>query len=79
MVRYFSEYIFVMYAGEIVEMAEMEKLLGNPQHPYTVALMEASADPDAKNALVMRDVPPVNRRAWLIPLKDAVLTRAANR
>lgn len=57
-VRYFSEHIFVMYAGEIVEIAEMEKLLGNPQHPYTLALMEASADPDAKNALVMRDVPP---------------------
>jgi peptide/nickel transport system ATP-binding protein len=57
-VRYFSEYIFVMYAGEIIEMAEMEVLLGNPQHPYTQALMEASADPDAKNALVIRDVPP---------------------
>jgi peptide/nickel transport system ATP-binding protein len=57
-VRYFSEYIFVMYAGEIVEIAEMEKLLDNPQHPYTLALMEASADPDAQNALVLRDVPP---------------------
>jgi peptide/nickel transport system ATP-binding protein len=57
-VRYFSEYIFVMYAGEIVEFAKMESLLGNPQHPYTLALMEASADPDAQNALVMRDVPP---------------------
>ena len=57
-VRYFSEYIFVMYAGEIVEIAEMNKLLNNPQHPYTLALMEASADPDAANALVMRDVPP---------------------
>ncbi|MFN2135479.1 MAG: ABC transporter ATP-binding protein [Candidatus Promineifilaceae bacterium] len=57
-VRYFSEYIFVMYAGEIVEFAKMEKLLDNPQHPYTVALMEASSDPDAQNALVMRDVPP---------------------
>ena len=57
-VRYFSEYIFVMYAGEIIEMAKMESLLGNPQHPYTLALMEASADPDAKNARVMRDVPP---------------------
>jgi peptide/nickel transport system ATP-binding protein len=57
-VRYFSEFIFVMYAGEIIEMANMEALLDNPQHPYTQALMEASADPDAKNALVMRDVPP---------------------
>lgn len=57
-VRYFSEYIFVMYAGEIVEIAKMETLLGNPQHPYTQALMEASSDPDANNALVMREVPP---------------------
>lgn len=57
-VRYFSEYIFVMYAGEVIEMAKMEVLLGNPQHPYTQALMEASADPDANNALVIRDVPP---------------------
>lgn len=57
-VRYFSEYIFVMYAGEVIEIAAMETLLGNPQHPYTQALMAASADPDAKNALVMRDVPP---------------------
>jgi peptide/nickel transport system ATP-binding protein len=57
-VRYFSERIFVMYAGEIIEIAEMETLLRNPQHPYTVALMEASSDPDANNALVMRDVPP---------------------
>lgn len=57
-VRYFSEHIFVMYAGEIIEIAPMETLLRNPQHPYTLALMEASADPDAKNSLVMRDVPP---------------------
>jgi peptide/nickel transport system ATP-binding protein len=57
-VRYFSERIFVMYAGEIIEIAKMETLLKNPQHPYTIALMEASSDPDAHNALVMREVPP---------------------
>ncbi len=57
-VRYFSEYIFVMYAGEVVEIAEMETLLNNPQHPYTQALLTASSDPDANNALVMRDIPP---------------------
>ncbi len=33
-------------------------LLGNPQHPYTLALLAASSDPDASNALVMREVPP---------------------
>lgn len=56
-VRYFSEYIFVMYAGEIVEFARMEDLLHEAKHPYTLALLEASSDPDADNALVMREVP----------------------
>ena len=56
-VRYFSEYIFVMYAGEIVEFARMEDLLKDAKHPYTRALLEASSDPDADNALVMREVP----------------------
>jgi peptide/nickel transport system ATP-binding protein len=57
-VRYFSEYIFVMYAGEIVEIAKVDDLLNSPQHPYTHALLEASSDPDANNALVMREIPP---------------------
>lgn len=56
-VRYFSEYIFVMYAGEIVEFARMEDLLNDPKHPYTLALLAASSDPNADNALVMREVP----------------------
>lgn len=56
-VRYFSEYIFVMYAGEVIEIAKMEDLLDDPKHPYTLALLEASSDPDADNALEMREVP----------------------
>lgn len=56
-VRYFSEYIFVMYAGQIVEFAQMEDLLDEPKHPYTLALLAASSDPNADNALVMREVP----------------------
>jgi peptide/nickel transport system ATP-binding protein len=56
-VRYFSEYIFVMYAGEVIEIAKMEDLLKDAKHPYTLALLEASSDPDADNALVMREVP----------------------
>ncbi len=57
-VRYFSERIFVMYAGEIVEQAQMDDLLRNPLHPYTRALLAAIADPDPENAHVFRDVPP---------------------
>jgi peptide/nickel transport system ATP-binding protein len=57
-VRYFSEFIFVMYAGELVEMAKVDDLLRNPQHPYTLALLEATSDPDARNALEYKEVPP---------------------
>ena len=56
-VRYFSEYIFVMYAGEVIEFARMEDLLGDPKHPYTLALLDASSDPNADNALVLREIP----------------------
>ena len=56
-VRYFSEFIFVMYAGEVIEFARMEDLLGDPKHPYTHALLDASSDPNADNALVYREIP----------------------
>jgi peptide/nickel transport system ATP-binding protein len=57
-VRYFSEYIFVMYAGEIVEKAYVEDLIFHPAHPYTWALLSATSDPDAKNVNELQDVPP---------------------
>jgi peptide/nickel transport system ATP-binding protein len=56
-VRYFSERIFVMYAGQLVENALTEDLLHNPKHPYTLALLEATSDPDAKNSETYREVP----------------------
>ena len=57
-VRYFSERIFVMYAGQMVEKAKVADLLREPRHPYTHALLEATSDPDAANATRFRDVPP---------------------
>lgn len=57
-VRYFSERIFVMYAGQMVEKAKVDSLLREPRHPYTHALLEATSDPDAENATKFRDVPP---------------------
>ncbi|NLD73866.1 MAG: ABC transporter ATP-binding protein [Chloroflexi bacterium] len=57
-VRYFSERIFVMYAGKVVEKAPVRSLLSDPRHPYTHALLAATADPDARNAKIYRDVPP---------------------
>jgi peptide/nickel transport system ATP-binding protein len=57
-VRYFSERIFVMYAGQVIEKAEVNDLLHNAKHPYTHALLEATSDPDARNAETFREVPP---------------------
>jgi peptide/nickel transport system ATP-binding protein len=56
-VRHYANRIFVMYAGRIVEQAQVDDLLDHPQHPYTQALLAAIADPDADNARHQRDVP----------------------
>lgn len=57
-VRYFSERIFVMYAGKVIEKANVEEIVMNAQHPYTHALLAATSDPDAKNVDEYQDVPP---------------------
>jgi peptide/nickel transport system ATP-binding protein len=56
-VRYFSERIFVMYAGKLVEKGKITDLLRNPLHPYTNALLAATSDPDARNAATFKEVP----------------------
>jgi len=56
--RYFSEWIYIMYAGHIVERAPTRRLLDNPLHPYTKALLAAIPDPDPENRKRYREVPP---------------------
>jgi peptide/nickel transport system ATP-binding protein len=57
-VSYFSERIFVMYAGNMVEKASVRQLLDNPQHPYTMALLTGTSEPDAHNAETFKEIPP---------------------
>ena len=57
-VRFFSERIFVMYAGKLVEQTHIEELLNNPLHPYTKALLTGTSVPDAANAKHLKEVPP---------------------
>jgi len=57
-VSYFSERIFVMYAGNLVEKASVRQVIDNPLHPYTVALLTGTSEPDAKNAETYKEIPP---------------------
>ena len=66
-VRYFSERIFVMYAGKLVEKAKVDDLLREPRHPYTQALLAATCDPDYRNALTFREVPPGEPPSLIAP------------
>ncbi len=56
--KYFSDLIAVMYAGKIVEYGPTKKVLKNPLHPYTQALIDAVPDPDPNNRFRMRPVVP---------------------
>lgn len=57
-VSYFSERIFVMYAGRLIEKSKVQNLLSNAGHPYTHALLAGTSDPDANNAKTFKEVPP---------------------
>jgi len=46
--RYMCDRVGVMYLGEIVEMGDVDSIVKNPFHPYTLALMRAVPVPDPK-------------------------------
>jgi peptide/nickel transport system ATP-binding protein len=51
--------VLVMFRGEIVESGPVDTVLGNPQHPYTRALLDCVPDVDGKKPLKPIDY------AWL--------------
>lgn len=57
-VSYFSERIFVMYAGNLIEKAKVRSVLDNPLHPYARALLTGTSEPDARNAETLKEIPP---------------------
>jgi peptide/nickel transport system ATP-binding protein len=47
--RYIGDEIAIMHEGKIVEMGQIDKVLLNPFHPYTQALIDAIPDPNPDN------------------------------
>jgi len=45
-VRHISDRVAIMYLGRIVEIGPTEEVFSNPQHPYTVGLLEAAPKPE---------------------------------
>ncbi len=58
-VAYLAEYVYVMYAGKIMEWGDKRQVLVDPQHPYTKALMSAvPVIGEKKTRLILRGDPP---------------------
>jgi peptide/nickel transport system ATP-binding protein len=51
-----------MYAGQIVEVAEVAALAGAPAHPYTRVLLDAVPSLDRTHAVEVLDFEPVDPR-----------------
>jgi len=45
---YLSDYIAIMYRGNLVEYGSTDEVLKNPLHPYTEVLIECVPEPDPK-------------------------------
>jgi len=56
--KYFSHKAAIMYAGKIVETGDFMRIVNEPTHPYTQALIEVIPEPDPKNRFRERNVPP---------------------
>jgi len=47
--RYIGDEIAIMYEGKIVEIGPIDRVLLNPLHPYTQAIIDAVPEPDPDN------------------------------
>ncbi len=52
-----AEHVIVMYAGYIVEEAEVDTLYENPRHPYTQALMAALPHAERRRESRLKSIP----------------------
>jgi peptide/nickel transport system ATP-binding protein len=46
--RYIGDELAIMNSGKIVEMGPIDRVLSDPSHPYTKALISAIPEPETK-------------------------------
>ncbi|WP_353498526.1 ABC transporter ATP-binding protein [Vibrio sp. CB1-14] len=68
-----SDRVMVMYAGRVVEIADVNEIFDNPQHPYTQALLDTiprvGVDVDRLPA-IPGSVPPLDQRSEDYSFRD---------
>ena len=67
LVSMYSEYVNVMYAGQIVERGSVADVLANPRHPYTQGLLAAVPRLDAPKDAPLADIPGTVPPPWNWP------------
>ena len=55
-IKHISDRIAVMYAGEFVEVSDVEEIFTNTLHPYTSSLLLSVPIPDAKAISIKKDL-----------------------
>ncbi len=67
LVATYSKFVYVMYAGEIVEKGETDLILKSPRHPYTEGLLAAVPRIDSPKDAKLKDIPGMVPPPWAWP------------
>ncbi|MEN3013982.1 MAG: ABC transporter ATP-binding protein [Endomicrobiia bacterium] len=66
LVRNYVDYVFILYAGEIIEYSYTKEIFEKPLHPYTMLLLECTVDKTKKGqklATIPYDLPDLTDEA----------------